>query len=106
MPSYRFDYGDKLAVKNLIIEWNSPAKTIGVVATTLVTKNPGNYGKHYQICSFVKPHNVFVTEVEFVNPTFYRVAGDEMQDAKITIEPMFEKTIPEIKNAYIQLIVE
>ena len=49
---------------------------------------------------------VTITDVDYSHPTFYGVKRPFLQDAKFAIESMFGNRIPEVKNAYIQLLIK
>ena len=103
LPYYKFNHGDKIAIKKIIIDWKTaPNKVFGIITTDLVSGFSEN--RRHQVCSFVKPSKTTTTEVNYSHPIFYQVNQPFLQDSRFSIESMFEDKIPEIKNAYIQLI--
>ena len=105
LPYYKFNQGDKIAIKKIIIDWKtSPNKVFGIITTDLVGGFSEN--QRHQLCSFVKPSKTTTTEVNYCHPIFYQVNQPFLQSARFSIESMFEDKIPEIKNIYIQLISE
>ena len=105
LPYYKFNQGDKIAIKKIIIDWKtSPNKVFGIITTDLVSGFSEN--QRHQVCSFVKPPKTATTEVDYSQPMFYKVTKPFLQNARFSVESMFEDKMPEIKNAYIQLITE
>ena len=105
LPYYKFNQGDKIAIKKLIIDWKtSPNKVFGIITTDLVSGFSENH--RHQVCTFVKPPKTATTEVDYSHPMFYEVNKPFLQNARFSVESMFEDKMPEIKNAYIQLITE
>ena len=105
LPFFQFPRGGMIAVNKLVIEWHTSGTTVaGLISTDLIDKSPINLRQ--QICSFVKRHNEIVTEVNFPNPVFYQIQRQTMMDATITIESMFAKRIPAVKNVFIQFVTE
>ena len=103
LPYYKFNQGDKIAIKKIIIDWKTPPnKVFGIITTDLVGGLSEN--QRHQVSSFVKPSKTTSTEVNYSHPIFYQVIQPFLQDARFSIEPMFEDKIPEIKNIYLQLI--
>ena len=105
LPYYKFNQGDKIAIKKIIIDWKTaPNKVFAIITTDLVSGFSEN--QKHQVCSFVKPSKTTTTEVNYSHPIFYQVNQPFLQDSRFSIESMFGDKIPEIKNAYIQLISE
>ena len=103
LPFHIFEGGETIAVKKLIVEWESKETAACVLITsTLIEKETQNLRQ--QLCSFVKLPTSKISEVEFINPVFYRVQLAFMHNAAITIESMFGEPLPKIKNVFIQLI--
>ena len=103
LPFHVFEGNETIAVKKLIIEWESKESEACVMITsTLIDKGPQNLRQ--QLCSFVKSRTSKLSEVEFTNPVFYRIQLACMHYATITIESMFGEPLPKIKNVFIQLI--
>ena len=103
LPFHVFEGNETIAVKKLIIEWESKESEACVMITsTLIDKGPQNLRQ--QLCSFVKSPTSKLSEVEFNNPVFYRIQLACMHYATITIESMFGEPLPKIKNVFIQLI--
>ena len=103
LPVYISDYNDTIAVKKLIIEWESrDTEACVMITSTLIERESQNLRQ--QLCSFVKSPTSKISEVEFANPVFYRTQVTYMHYATITIESMFGEPLPKIKNVFIQLI--
>ena len=103
LPFHIFEGGETIAVKKLIVEWESKETEACVLITsTLIEKETQNLRQ--QLCSFVKLPTSKISEVEFTNPVFYRVQLAFMHNGTITIESMFGEPLPKIKNVFIQLI--
>ena len=105
LPFYEFNQKDKIAITKIIVDWKTaPNKVFGIVTTDLVSGFSEN--RRQQICTFVKPSKTTITEVDYSHPTFYEVKRPFLQASRFSIESMFGEKMPEIKNAYIQLITE
>ena len=105
LPFYEFKHGDKIAVTKIIVDWKTAQnKVFGIMITDLVCGFSEN--RKQQICSFVKPSKTTKTEVDYSHPTFYGVKRPFLQDVKFAILSMFGDKIPEIKNAYMQLVIK
>ena len=103
LPFHIFEGNETIAVKKLIIEWESRGTEACVMITsTLIERESQNLRQ--QLCSFVKSPTSKISEVEFTNPVFYRTQVTYMHYATITIESMFGEPLPKIKNVFIQLI--
>ena len=103
LPFHIFEGNETIAVKKLIIEWESrETEACVMISSTLIDKDPQNLRQ--QLCSFVKSPTSKFSEVEFANPVFYRTQVTYMHYATITIESMFGEPLPGIKNVFIQLI--
>ena len=54
LPYYKFNQGDKIAIKKIIIDWKTaPNKVFGIITTDLVSGLSEN--QRHQVCSFDKP---------------------------------------------------
>ena len=105
LPFYELKHSDKIAVTKIIVDWKTaPNKVFGIITTDLVSGFIEN--RKQQVCTFVKPSKTTITEVDYSHPTFYGVKRPFLQDTKFAIESMFGDKIPEVKNAYIQLLIK
>ena len=105
LPFYEFNHNSKIAITKIVIDWKTaPNKVFGIISTDLVSGFSEN--RKQQVCTFVKPSKTAITEVDYSHPTFYEVKRPFLQDSRFSIEAMFGDNIPEIKNAYFQLISE
>ena len=103
LPFYIFEYHDTIAVKKLIIEWDSKkTEACGMILTDLIEKDSQN--QKQQLCTFVKSPTSNITEVDFTNPVFYKLQTPYMHCSSLTIQSMFGEELPEIKNVFLQLI--
>ena len=105
LPFYVFDYNDSIAIKKLIIEWDSKKTEVcGMILTDLIEKDSQNLKQ--QLCAFVKSPTSKITEVDFANPVFYNLQTRYMHCSTLTIQSMFGEQLPEIKNIFLQLIAK
>ena len=105
LPLYKFGWNEEIAVSRLVIEWKSrKEKVFGIIKTNLVDLNAQNL-KH-QLFAFTKLERTAITDIHVPNPIFYEVQIHQLEDATISMKPMFEEPLAEIKNVYMQLITK
>ena len=101
LPYHEFEWRDQIALRRLIIDWKTKEKTFAVLRSNLVDLGPEN--PKQQLVSIIKSGYAAITDIQIPNPIFYRVQIQQLENASITIEPMFDRPIPQIKNIYLQL---
>ena len=101
LPYHEFEWSDQIALRRLIIDWKTKEKTFAVLRSNLVDLGPEN--PKQQLVSIIKSGYAAITDIQIPNPIFYRVQIQQLENASITIEPMFDRPIPQIKNIYLQL---
>ena len=101
LPYHEFGWTDQIALRRLIIDWKTKEKTFAVLRSNLVDLGPDN--PKQQLISIAKPGFSPVTDIQISNPTFYRVQLQQLENASITLEPMFDREVPPVKNIYLQL---
>ena len=102
LPYYRFEYREEIAITHLVVEWKSAReKVFAYLDTSLVDLGPEN--PKQQLVAFTKPGGTSITDIR-MNPVFYDVQIQQMDEATFKIKSMFGKPLPEIKNVYCQLI--
>ena len=69
--------------------------------SNLVDLGPEN--PKQQLISIIKSGYSTITDIQVPNPVFYRVQIQQLENASISLEPMFDRAIPQIKNIYLQL---
>ena len=102
LPYHDFKWTDKIALRKVIIDWRTKEKVFGVIKSTLVDLGPAN--PKQQMLAFSKPATTTITDIDIPDPEFYRVQILQMDAASISVESMFGKSIPQIKNIYLQLV--
>ena len=102
IPYHQFKWTDKIALRRIIIDWKTRERVFGIVKSTLVDLGPAN--PKQQLLAFSKPVSTTITDIDIPDPEFYRVQILEMNAASISIESIFGKPIPQIKNIYLQLV--
>ena len=102
LPFYKFGWNEEIAISRVVIEWKSSKdKAFGMIKTDLVdlgAKNPKQ-----QFFTFTKVERTAITDIHVASPVFYDVQIHQLEDVSLEIKPMFDQTLPEIKNIYLQL---
>ena len=101
LPYHEFQWTDQIALRRLIIDWRTKEKTFAVLRSNLVDLGPEN--PKQQLVSIIKSGYSTITDIQVSNPVFYRVQIQQLENASISLEPMFDRAIPQIKNIYLQL---
>ena len=101
LPYHEFKWTDQIALRRLIIDWRTKEKTFAVLRSNLVDLGPEN--PKQQLVSVIKSGYSTVTDIQVSNPVFYRVQIQQLENASISLEPMFDRAIPQIRNIYLQL---
>ena len=101
LPYHEFQWTDQIALRRLIIDWRTKEKTFAVLRSNLVDLGPEN--PKQQLISIIKSGYSTITDIQVSNPVFYRVQIQQLENASISLEPMFDRAIPQIKNIYLQL---
>ena len=101
LPYHEFQWTDQIALRRLIIDWRTKEKTFAVLRSNLVDLGPQN--PKQQLISIIKSGYSTITDIQVPNPVFYRVQIQQLENASISLEPMFDRAIPQIKNIYLQL---
>ena len=101
LPYHEFQWTDQIALRRLIIDWRTKEKTFAVLSSNLVDLGPQN--PKQQLISIIKSGYSTITDIQVPNPVFYRVQIQQLENASISLEPMFDRAIPQIKNIYLQL---
>ena len=101
LPYHEFKWTDQIALRRLIIDWRTKEKTFAVLRSNLVDLGPEN--PKQQLVSVIKSGYSTVTDIQVSNPVFYRVQIQQLENASISLEPMFGRAIPQIRNIYLQL---
>ena len=101
LPYHEFQWTDQIALRRLIIDWRTKEKTFAVLRSNLVDLGPEN--PKQQLISIIKSGYSTITDIQVPNPVFYRVQIQQLENASISLEPMFDRAIPQIKNIYLQL---
>ena len=101
LPYHQFKLSEKIALRRVIIDWKTKEKCFAVIKTNLVDLGPCNPKR--QILSLAKQTATTVTDVQISDPVLYPIQIDQLENASITIEPMFDKAVPQIKNIYLQI---
>ena len=104
MPYYKFEWNQHVALSRLVVEWSSKDKMFAFVKSDLVDLSSTN--NKQQLFSFAKVERTVVTDIYVPYPVFYEIQLHQLEDASISIEPMFNEPLPEIKNVYLQLLVK
>ena len=102
LPYHEFKWNDKIALRKVIIDWRTKEKVFGVIKSSLVDLGPTN--PKQQLLSFSKPASTTITDIDIPDLEFYRIQIQQMDAASISVESMFGKSIPHIKNIYLQLV--
>ena len=102
LPYHDFKWTDKIALRKVIIDWKSREKVFAVIRSNLVDLGPEN--PKQQLLAFSKPTSTTITDIDIPDPEFYRVQILQLDAASISVESMFGRPIPEIKNIYLQLV--
>ena len=102
LPVYEFNWNEQIAVRKIIIQWNSTKSMTGIIVSDLIDHN--QFNPRRQLCSFTKPEGSTVTEIEFLNPIFYDIQKRFLHDATISVEALFSNEVQHINNIFIQLI--
>ena len=102
LPYHDFKWTDKIALRRVIIDWKTKEKAFAVIKSTLVDLGPNN--PKQQLLAFSKPASTTITDIDIPDPEFYRVQIRQMDAASITVDSIFEKSLPQIKNIYLQLV--
>ena len=101
LPYHEFKWTDQIALRRLIIDWRTKEKTFAVLRSNLVDLGPEN--PKQQLVSIIKSGYSTITDIEVSNPVFYRVQIQQLENASISLEPMFGRAIPQVRNIYLQL---
>ena len=101
LPYHEFKWTDQIALRRLIIDWRTKEKTFAVLRSNLVDLGPEN--PKQQLVSVIKSGYSTITDIQVSNPVFYRVQIQQLENASISLEPMFGLAIPQIRNIYLQL---
>ena len=101
LPYHEFKWTDQIALRRLIIDWRTKEKTFAVLRSNLVDLGPEN--PKQQLVSVIKSGYSTITDIQVSNPVFYRVQIQQLENASISLEPMFGRAIPQIRNMYLQL---
>ena len=101
LPYHEFKWTDQIALRRLIIDWRTKEKTFAVLRSNLVDLGPEN--PKQQLISVIKSGYSTITDIQVSNPVFYRVQIQQLENASISLEPMFGRAIPQIRNIYLQL---
>ena len=101
LPYHEFQWTDQIALRRLIIDWRTKEKTFAVLRSNFVDLGPQN--PKQQLISIIKSGYSTITDIQVPNPVFYRVQIQQLENASISLEPMFDRAIPQIKNIYLQL---
>jgi len=101
LPYHEFKRTDQIALRRLIIDWRTKEKIFAVLRSNLVDLGPEN--PKQQLVSVIKSGYSTVTDIQVSNPVFYRVQIQQLENASISLEPMFGRAIPQIRNIYLQL---
>ena len=101
LPYHEFKWTDQIALRRLIIDWRTKEKTFAVLRSNLVDLGPEN--PKQQLVSIFKSGYSTITDIQVSNPVFYRVQIQQLENASISLEPMFGRAIPQIRNIYLQL---
>ena len=101
LPYHEFKWTDQIALRRLIIDWRTKEKTFAVLRSNLVDLGPEN--PKQQLVSVIKSGYSTITDIQISNPVFYRVQIQQLENASISLEPMFGRAIPQIRNIYLQL---
>ena len=101
LPYHEFKWTDQIALRRLIIDWRTKEKTFAVLRSNLVDLGPEN--PKQQLVSVIKSGYSTITDIQVSNPVFYRVQIQQLENASISLEPMFGRAIPQIRNIYLQL---
>ena len=101
LPYHDFKWTDRIAIRRVVIDWRTKEKVFAVIKSNLVDLGPCNPKR--QMFAFTKPATTTVTDVVVPDPVFYPVQINQLENASISIEPMFDKTVPQIKNVYLQI---
>ena len=101
LPYHEFKWTDQIALRRLIIDWRTKEKTFAVLRSNLVDLGPEN--PKQQLVSIIKSGYSTITDIQVSNPVFYRVQIQQLENASISLEPMFGRAIPQIRNIYLQL---
>ena len=101
LPYHEFKWTDQIALRRLIIDWRTKEKTFAVLRSNLVDLGPEN--PKQQLVSVIKSGYSTITDIQVSNPVFYRVQIQQLENASISLEPMFGRAISQIRNIYLQL---
>ena len=101
LPYHDFKWTDKIAVRRVIIDWRTKDKVLAVIRSDLVDMGPCNPKR--QLFAVTKLATSTITDIQVPNPVYYPVQINQLENARISIEPLFDKAVPQIKNIYLQI---
>lgn len=101
LPYHEFKWTDRISIRRVVIDWRTKEKVFAIIKTDLVDLGPNNPKR--QLCSVTKLATSTITDINIPDPVFYPVQITQLENASISIEPMFDKAVPQIKNVYLQI---
>ena len=101
LPYHDFKWTDRIGIRRIVIDWRTKEKVFAVVKSNLVDLGPCNPKR--QLFAITKYAATTITDIQVPDPVFYPVQINQLENASISIEPMFEKAVPKIKNVYLQI---
>ena len=101
LPYHDFKWTDRIGIRRVVIDWKTKEKVFAVVKSNLVDLGPCNPKR--QLFAITKYAATTITDIQVPDPVFYRVQINQFENAFISIEQMFDKAVPKIKNVYLQI---
>ena len=101
LPYHDFGRNDRIGVRRVVIDWRTKEKVFAVIKSNLVDLGPCNPKR--QFFAITKYASTTITDIQVPDPVYYPVQINQLENASISIEPMFDKAVPQIKNVYLQI---
>ena len=101
LPYHEFNWTDRVCIRRVVIDWRTKEKAFAVVTSNLVDIGPCNPKR--QFFAVTKLASTTVTDIYVPNPAYYPVQITQLENVFISIDPMFDKEVPKIKNVYLQI---
>ena len=101
LPYHDFKRTDQIGVRRVVIDWRTKEKVFAVIKSNLVDLGPCNPKR--QLLAITKFTSTTLTDILVPDPVFYPVQINQLENASFSIEPMFDKAVPQMKNVYLQI---
>ena len=101
LPYHEFNWTDRVGIRRVIINWRTKEKAFAVIKSNLIDLGPCNPKR--QLLAVTKLASATVTDIYVPDPAYYPVQITQLENVFISIVPMFDKEVPQIKNIYLQI---